>query len=119
VAHTKKIGTAGEQAAQNFLEKKGYRFITANWQCKLGEVDLIMQHGSTRVFVEVRTRQATTYGSGADTVAYQKQHKLLRTARFYQQKEGYWDDLRFDVISITLSGYEITAIEHIEHAFSA
>lgn len=118
MATTRALGFAGEALAREYLERKGYVFIAANWSVKAGEIDLIMQDGDTRVMVEVRLRAPTSYGAGYDTVTWQKQQKLIRTARWYQQKEDYWGHLRFDVISIiTLPGGQ-PEIEHIEHAFT-
>ncbi|MFH1354446.1 MAG: YraN family protein [bacterium] len=113
---TQAIGRRGEQIARHYLEKLGLKFVAANWLCKTGEVDLIMQAGSTRVFVEVRMRAPTSYGEGFETVAWEKQRKLIRTAQYYQQKEDWWGDVRFDVVSIVMMepGPEI---EHIEYAF--
>lgn len=119
-------GQRGEDLARAYLEKQGYEFVEANWRCKAGEVDLIMweprMRGVTQtrrclVFVEVRTRQPTEFGLGYETVAWQKQKKLTRAAKWYMQKKKYWDDARFDVVSIIDDGSENPEIEHIEYAF--
>lgn len=112
------IGTQGEAAARDFLERKGYRHLASNWRCKVGEIDLVMQDGATRVFVEVRTRRPTTFGEGIDTVARDKQHKFTRAVQYYQQKERYWGDVRFDVVSLVMNDGKVRAIEHIAHAFT-
>lgn len=115
---TQAIGQRGEQIARRYLETRGLSFIAANWAGKTGEIDLIMQEGSTRVFVEVRMRAPTSYGEGFETVAWEKQLKLIRTAQYYQQKEGWWGDVRFDVVSIVMKRGK-QEIEHIEYAFEA
>lgn len=112
-------GNEGELIARRYLEKKGLVFLTANWLCKMGEIDLVMQDGTTRVLVEVRLRRQTSYGQGVDTVAWDKQKKLIRAAKLYQQKERWWGDIRFDVISIILNPSSKPEIDHIEHAFMA
>jgi putative endonuclease len=119
MATPRQVGSRGEEIARHYLEAKGYSFIAANWLSKTGEIDLIMQDGDCRVLVEVRLRAPTTYGDGYETVGWQKQRKLIKTAGYYQYKEKYWGDLRFDVISITDSRGQEPEIEHIEHAFSA
>lgn len=63
--------------------------MAANWLCKFGEIDLIMQDGSTRVFVEVKLRAPTSFGEGFETVTRQKQEKIIRAVKCYQQKEDY------------------------------
>ncbi len=111
------IGDRGESLARDYLTQQGYMFITANWSCKAGEIDLIMQAGDTRVFVEVRLRRPTSYGAGADTVAWQKQQKLRKAAAWYMQTQDYWGNTRFDVISITDNQDTAPEIEHIPDAF--
>ncbi len=114
---TQDKGAAGEQAAKKYLENLGLQFLEANWSCKTGEIDLIFQDGETRVFVEVRSRAHTTFGDGAETVYWQKQQKLIKTARMYQVKEKYWGDARFDVVSITFQYQKPPLITHIKDAF--
>jgi putative endonuclease len=119
MADSRQRGAQGEALARDYLQKLGWRHLASNWLCKVGEIDLIMQAGDTRVLVEVRLRAPTRYGAGLDTVAWQKQQKLIRTAKYYQQKERYWGDLRFDVVSIIQAPGEEPQIEHIPHAFDA
>ncbi len=115
----KQIGNFGEDAARRYLEDKGYEFVEGNYWCKAGEIDLVMKHEDTRVMVEVRLRVETEYGQGVDTVAWQKQRKLIRAAQWYQQEKEYWGDMRFDVISIELKAGGVPEIEHVEYAFEA
>lgn len=112
-------GQAGERAARAWLEAKGYRFVAANWNCKLGEIDLIMRHQGELVFVEVRLRRPTSFGAGLDTVARQKQRRIINTAKWYQQKMEYWGPIRFDVVSIEWVEGSQPKIEHIKDAFEA
>lgn len=112
------VGYAGEKVAQMYLQKKGLKLKRKNYSCKLGEIDLIMQDGDVRVFIEVRLRTLTSYGLGFETVSYQKQRKIINTARFYQQKEDYWGDVRFDVVSIESDADTgESTIQHIPDAF--
>ncbi|MEO6078032.1 MAG: YraN family protein [Candidatus Andersenbacteria bacterium] len=117
MGNTQNIGFEGEQIAREYLEQLKYIFVAANWSWKTGEIDLIFDDGDTRVFVEVRSRAATTFGEGLETVYFQKQQKLIKTARMYQVKENYWGNARFDVISITFQYQKPPAITHIKDAF--
>ena len=114
---TQDKGAEGEHIAKEYLEKLGLQFIQANWSWKTGEIDLIFQDNTTRVFIEVRSRSQTTFGEGSETVYWQKQQKLIKTARMYQVKENYWGDARFDVISIIFQHQEPPVITHIKDAF--
>jgi putative endonuclease len=115
MGRTQDIGQAGEAKARAWLEEKGYRFLEQNWWCKLGEIDLVMQDGKTRVLVEVRLRTAKGYGSGIDSVTISKQRKLLKAAQAYQKALDYWGDIRIDVIGIEKKDDD-WKIEHIENA---
>lgn len=111
------IGTAGEDIARCYLEGKGLQFVTANWKCRAGEVDLIMRSGSTLVFTEVRVRSRTDFGEPYETVGRQKKRKILNSARWYQLERDYWGDIRFDVVSITMGASGNYTIDHVRHAF--
>lgn len=96
-------GIQAEQLARQYLEQQGLRFKQANFRCKRGEIDLIMQDDSTLVFVEVRYRRHNRYGSAAESVDQHKQRKLVATALFYLQNNPATAHhaSRFDVIAIS------------------
>jgi len=58
----KELGKKGEEVAIRFLKKSGYRILSRNYVCKLGEIDVIAKEKDTLVFVEVKTRTSTTFG---------------------------------------------------------
>ena len=96
------FGEAKESEAASFLARQGLTLVCRNFQCKLGEIDLVMRSSDTLVFVEVRFRRSSLYGNAAATVDWRKQGKLLRTAQFYLQRSGLRDRVpcRFDVLGI-------------------
>ena len=96
-------GQAAEQAACTYLESQGLNLLEKNYRCCLGEIDLIMTDISTLVFVEVRYRRQLSYGSGAESVTYGKQQKIIKTAQhFLASHQSHTDKAcRFDVISVT------------------
>lgn len=112
------IGRSGEQSAERFLHDKGLRLVTRNHRCTAGEIDLIMSDGETLVFVEVRRRKTSDYGSPLETVSAAKQRKLIAAAQHFvmSQKISSRRALRFDVIGIISNGTGET-IEWIQNAF--
>jgi putative endonuclease len=92
-----------EGYALNLLRKAGLRLVLKNFQCRMGEIDLIMWDGDTLVFVEVRYRQDKSHGSAIETITQQKQRKILRTARLYLQQQALYDKVpcRIDVVGLT------------------
>lgn len=85
------------------MENKGFKLETQNFSAKTGEIDLIMSKQDLLVFIEVRMRSDTSHGSGADTVTWRKQQKIINTAKLYlqSQRELSWQSYRFDVISMS------------------
>lgn len=105
LSHSKKqtTGDEAEKAAKTYLEKQGLLFIESNYRCKLGEIDLIMREKTQLVFVEVRYRKQTNFGSAVETINQRKQKKVINTAHFYLQNQHSLKNLncRFDVIGVT------------------
>lgn len=98
----RKQGEAFEQRAKVFLQAQGLKFIAQNQTFKVGELDLVMQDGSTTVFVEVRQRKSAYFGSAVESIDYRKQQKLLKAANLWlMQRNQSLDtaDCRFDVIA--------------------
>lgn len=110
------LGKNAEEIAKEFLQTKQLKWIEDNYHCEAGEIDLIMQDGDYRVFIEVRLRKEGDYGSSIETIDRGKQNRIIRTAKHYLQKHQLTDkvDCRFDVVGI--DGGKIT---WIPDAFSA
>ena len=109
-------GKQSELLAQRHLERKGLRLLQSNYRCRSGEIDLIMQDGETLVFVEVRYRKHTGFGTACESVTGSKQRKLLACASHYLQRMGAATPCRFDVVGITGEN-DRTSIEWIRDAF--
>ena len=96
------LGARAEQWAQQYLKNQGLEIVTNNYRTPRGEIDLIMQEGTTLVFVEVRLRSANRFGSAADSIDIRKQQRLIRAAQHYLQATKLWDQVpcRFDAICL-------------------
>ncbi|WP_107850919.1 YraN family protein [Oceanimonas marisflavi] len=95
-------GAIHERRAEDYLQAQGLQPVTRNYQCKLGEIDLIMRQGNTLVFVEVRFRQRSQFGGAAVSVTRAKQAKLRRTALCYLHMKGLNEahqSCRFDLVA--------------------
>ena len=109
-------GAEAEELGCRFLEGRGLRLVARNYRCRWGEIDLVMRDGAHLVFVEVRYRRSTAFGSGADTVTPDKQARLIAAARHYLQRlAGREPPCRFDVLAIT--GSVRPRIDWIRDAF--
>ena len=112
------LGRAGEKRASRFLRRLGYRIVTRNYTCPVGEIDLIALDGQTIVFVEVKTRTDRDHADPHDAVNAGKQRRLWMAAQFFLRQTGSADrGCRFDVIAITLDDRRRMQIEHFPDAF--
>ena len=96
-----RIGAGVEDAARAFLLARGWHEVARNARLRVGELDLVMLDGDTLVFVEVRFRRSDAFGSGAESVDWRKQRKLVRAAEGFLQRhrEHALRGCRFDVVS--------------------
>ena len=110
-------GAKAEKAAQQHLQQQGLQHLENNYRCRTGEIDLIMQDGKTLVFVEVRYRKSTRFGSPAESVTATKQQRIISTANHYlQSRQGKkLPPCRFDMVAI--AGKELQNIQWIKDAF--
>lgn len=119
VATSIERGQWAESLAEQFLQRKGLKSLQRNYRCKSGEIDLIMLEREMVVFVEVRYRQGSRYGSGAESVTAKKRRRLVATAQRYVQQSGRAEPpCRFDVVSISSRGGH-PHIDWIQNAFDA
>jgi putative endonuclease len=99
-----RLGRAGELAALVVLVVKGYRVRHRNWRGPVGELDLVVERGTTIVFVEVKTRSSGLFGGAAAALGRSKQAAVARTAAAYLSRYGLWDrPCRFDLVAIERS----------------
>jgi putative endonuclease len=109
---THQVGQKAEEAALLFLQQQGFHLVEQNFHCRMGEIDLIMTKAQLLIFVEVRQRKSSVYGTAAASVTVSKQRKIIKTSAYFLQLfpkfENY--DCRFDVIAIDHSN--INAIEN-------
>lgn len=108
-------GRAAEERALHYLQARGLRLRERNFRMRGGEIDLIMQQGEVLIFIEVRYRKSSHYGSPAETVTATKQRRLTAAAAHYLQRRGLNLPCRFDVIGIT--GPDQEQLEWIRDAF--
>lgn len=117
------IGRLGEDAAVEFLKKKGYKILERNFQGRQGEIDIIaVEPGqkttdNTLVFIEVKTRRSYQYGTPLESIRHAKIASILTTAGFYVSSHKNLPELqRVDAIAVTMDENNgVTEIEQIEN----
>ena len=100
----KDIGDYGESLAESYLVSIGFIILASKFRCKIGEIDLICRDGNYIVFVEVKSRYSSRFGTPADSVTYKKQTKIFKAAQFYIMKYMlHNNNFRFDVVEVLLN----------------
>jgi putative endonuclease len=99
-------GRLGECRAARFLTERGYRVLERNVRLPGGEIDLVCLDGAALVFVEVKSRNAASFGGALDAVDRRKRSLLRRLAADYAQIIAPRARIRFDVVA--LDGDRIT-----------
>ncbi|MCT4565018.1 MAG: YraN family protein [Maledivibacter sp.] len=114
--NTKKIGDMGEDLAVQFLRQKGYRILDRNYRCRFGEIDIIAKLKSYYIFIEVKTRHASSYGRPIEAINGVKINRILKTINFYLSQNRIHDsDIRVDAIEVFLNDFNKAKINHIEN----
>lgn len=112
------LGARGEALAALHLVDNGMELIDRNWRSRYGELDIVARDGDVMVFVEVKTRSGTGYGTPAEAVTPTKQHRIRRLAlAWLDQRESPWVRMRFDVVAILMTRVGDPVITHLRGVF--
>ena len=108
------VGARQEQHAVDYLTEHGYRIVERNYRCRLGEIDIIASQDNAIVFIEVKYRSSSRYGTAIEAVDYCKQNIIRQVAQYYLSSHcsGMEVPCRFDVI-----GFDKDQITYITNAF--
>lgn len=122
-----KAGKIGEDAAVSYLQKKGYKIISRNFRIRNGEIDIIAIEPKTLnkdidvlVFVEVKARSSSDFGTPFEAITYWKLKALINAARFYKASHrGLPESLRIDAIAVNIANNgEVIDMEHVKNICS-
>ncbi len=94
------LGQEKERLAGDYLVGQGLRPVARNHRCRFGEIDLVMRDGDILVFVEVRYRASSRFGTPAETVDARKRRRLAAAAADYLKRHPTMLPCRFDVVAI-------------------
>ncbi len=116
MAQHNELGKRGEQLARNFLEKTGYKILSTNWRHQKDELDIVAIDGEQLVIVEVKTRSTDYFGDPSEAVGPAKEQFMIRAAEAYLETKHLDIEVRYDIISVILTGGN-HRINHIIDAF--
>ncbi len=113
-----KSGALGEKIAREHLIGLGYQVRETNFRCREGEIDIIAEKEGCLIFVEVRTKASSSFGTPEESITASKGKRLISVANTYLETHS---DLppswRIDVVAVELGHRgKIVRVEVIENA---
>lgn len=113
------LGRYGEVISARYLRKHGYFLVSAHYNTRLGEIDLIAEDKKHICFVEVKTRSENMKYSPADAVDTAKRNKIIATSQLFLKECPTNKQPRFDIIEVFFENDEPIKLNHIESAFDS
>ena len=114
----KSKGLHYEEQAKSYLLAQGLVAVQQNYHSRFGEIDLIMLDGDMFCFIEVKFRKSLDFGGAVNSIPYQKQQKIIKTAQIYmsQNRKHSRYAMLFDALMLQQIGEDIS-IDWIQNAF--
>ena len=107
-------GKLGENLAQEYLIKQGYKILETNKHfSKFCEIDIIALDKNTLVFAEVKTRKSLKTGVPEEAITRAKYQNIKNGIFFYLQENKQYKKFRIDVLSIVLE--PAVTIKHLKN----
>lgn len=104
------IGKLGEDIAEKYLIKNGYRTIERNYRKKWGEIDIVAEKDGIMHFIEVKSGE-TDGIRPEENITSHKKHQLYRIIQTYlfDKKVDPEADFQIDALIIVLDFNSKTA----------
>lgn len=110
------VGTTGEEIAEEYLKKAGYKILEKNHATKWGELDLIVTKDDVLVFVEVKLKTNEDLGTPEEMIGPAKLSQVRRMAEMYLSENPdvakKYENYRIDAVCIV---GETGRISHYEN----
>jgi putative endonuclease len=100
---TSGLGAFGESWAAGYLTRLGYRIVERNVRYRRGEIDIVAWDGPDLVFVEVKCRRSSLYGSPADSITPMRfRHLATAIDHYLHDRNLEPDSYRIDVVAMVV-----------------
>lgn len=95
-----RLGAWGEDLAAAYLRDKGYVILERDWRSTHRDIDIIARDAECVIFVEVKTRKNSDFGSPVEAVDYKKRKNLRQAINHYIKYHHIDLSVRFDIITV-------------------
>lgn len=109
------VGRFGEDQAVRHITGLGWQVLDRNWRCREGELDIVaVDDEGCVVFIEVKTRRGTGYGTPLESVTWKKSRTLMAIAhRWLSDQERWFPSFRIDAIGILMRPGRPVELTHV------
>src|SRR5215207_8078309 len=76
--HRQSLGKRGEDLACAELEKRGYVILDRRFRTRCGELDIVARDGTVLVFIEVKARSGSNFGTPFESVTWKNGNASAR-----------------------------------------
>ena len=111
-------GRLGEEEAEKFLRRQGYKILRRNFSCRSGEIDVIAEQGGELCFIEIKALATREFGGAIEALTATKRRRITKAASFYLTRHPEDRPSRFDVVAMDLEGSE-WRFTLVQNAFEA
>lgn len=105
------LGSRGEYLARRHFHRRGYHLVARNLRIGNGEIDLIMAHHKSLLFVEVKARR-NTKETLQEVLGKSQEQRLIRLAEAYVSQFNDWHTpWDFVLVLVTFSSKKRVTIQ--------
>ena len=118
ISEHSQMGIWGEEVAVDYLRDNGYVILERDWHSGHRDIDIIARQDDTVVFIEVKTRRNTDFGTPEQAVDWKKCRNLRHAINHYVKYKRIGSNIRFDIITVVGSlGSPHPTINHFEDVY--
>lgn len=111
-------GNYGEEIAKEYIKGKRYIVLHQNFNCRVGEIDIIAKDKNDLVFIEVKTREFGKNLRPIEAINKCKLERIVKAAKYYAFINDLEDvNMRFDAIEVILKNRTIIEINHVKNIY--
>ena len=90
-----KQGIWGEIFAVRYMRDRGYKPVTINFRCRVGEIDIVALKDGYMCFCEVKTRSLSAVAQPKEAVGTEKQKNIIAASKIFARARPYTEQPRF------------------------
>lgn len=103
------VGKRGEEIAQDYLKSQGYKILHTNLKLSYKELDIVAEKNKRIIFVEVKTRASSGFGTAQEALGFFKTKNLKKAIAIYLNRYCQeYRNFQLDFIAIDIDRQSAT-----------